>query len=151
MNCAFTGHRNVKDDLDMELFDLSLRHIICDWGVDTFLNGMARGFDLIAAQKVLQLKKDYQIRLIACIPFGAQIDTLGEKDREIYKNVLEKCDDVHVLSAGYYPGCMHARNRFMVDNASIVYAYYRGDEFSRGGTTYTVNYAEKTNKKLIII
>ena len=27
----------------------------------------------------------------------------------------------------------------------------RGDEFSRGGTTYTVNYAEKTNKKLIII
>ena len=147
MNCAFTGHRQLGE-FDEKLFDISLRNLITLRGVDTFFNGMARGFDLLAARKVIELRSEYDLKLVACIPFGGQIDSLGPADREIYAKVLESCDDIRVLSAAYYPGCMYARNRYMVDNADVVYAYYSG---GKGGTKYTLDYARKCGKELFII
>ncbi len=147
MKCAFTGHRDIKAGFDGELFGRSIENLI-KLGADTFYDGMARGFDLIAAKKIIDLKEYYSVKLIACIPFGGQADTMKGEDRKLYEEVLECCDDVHVLSAAYYPGCMYARNRFMVDNADVVYAYFHG---GKGGTRYTVDYAKKCGKKLIII
>ena len=43
---------------------------------------------------------------------------------------------------------MMERNRFMVDNSSILLAYLRED---RGGTYNTVKYAEKKQKQIIRI
>lgn len=148
MKCAFTGHREMDGDFDRELFERALVNLIELRAVDTFYDGMARGFDLFAAQRITELKKSFAVRLVACIPFGGQIDTLRDGDREIYKEVLERCDDVVVLSPTYYPGCMYARNRYMVDECDIVFACYRG---GKGGTRYTVDYARRRGKEIIII
>lgn len=146
--CAFTGHRNVGDDLDINALTELVQTLI-DKGVDTFLDGMARGFDLIAAQVVVKLKeKNPQIKLIACVPCPNQEKYFSDEDKEIYYSVLEKCDEVKILSERYYKGCMHTRNRFMVDNSSKLIAYDRAED---GGTVYTVGYAGKRAKEIYVV
>ena len=136
--CAFTGHRNVRGDLDLNALTSVIKNLI-ERGVTTFYNGIARGFDLISAQCVLKLKADYpQIKLIACVPCPEQDKYFSKEDKLTYKKVLDACDEVKILSTRYHKGCMFLRDRFMVDNSSHLIAYYRGDE---GGTEYTLNYA----------
>ena len=48
------------------------------------------------------------------------------------------CDKQTVLSPCYTAGCMQRRNRYLVDNASLLLSVYDG---SGGGTGYTVGYA----------
>ena len=149
MICAFTGHRQLAASFNGALFRRALVNLIEICGADTFFDGMARGFDLLAATEIIDLKSQYKIKLVACVPFGGQIQTMRPEDREIYEMVIENCDDVNVLSADYYPGCMYARNRFMVDNADVVFAHFSGG--SKGGTYYTVSYAKKCGKRIILI
>lgn len=52
---------------------------------------------------------------------------------------MSQADEVIVLSENYYPRCFLERDEFMVDNASLLIAYYDGRE--RGGTYYTVKKA----------
>lgn len=148
MECAFTGHRNFDYYNEINNLRRAAESAIIYEDVNTFYNGMARGFDLAAAQTVAELKTKYKIRLIACVPFSGQRETLNSFDKKIYDEVLESCDEIIVLSQSYYPGCMYARNRYMVDNSDMVIAYYRG---RRGGTQYTVKYAEEKGKKIIYI
>lgn len=147
MKCAFTGHREMDKNFDGELFERALEGLISR-GCNVFYDGMARGFDLYAAKKIIDLKKNYDIKLVACIPYGGQIDSMREDDRRAYESILKDCDDIKVLSANYYPGCMYARNRYMVDNADIVFAHFKG---GKGGTYYTVSYAKKSGRQLVII
>lgn len=145
--CAFTGHRNLKDDFDLGVLKETIEGTIND-GVDTFYNGMARGFDLIAAKCVIELKEKYpHIKLIACVPCPKQEKYFSKKDKELYYEVLKNCDEVKLLSQGYYNGCMFVRNRYMVDNSSRVIAYNRED----GGTAYTVKYALDMLKEVYLI
>lgn len=148
MNCAFTGHRNFDYYNEIRSLERAVESAIIYDDVDTFYNGMARGFDLAAAQTVIQLKRRYKIKLIACVPFYGQKETLNAFDRKIYEEVLEHCNEIIVLSQEYYPGCMYTRNRYMVNNCDMVIAYYRG---RRGGTQYTVKYAEEQEKKIVYI
>ena len=65
--CAVTGHRKITDDLDVT----ELREVFIDLikkGKDTFLIGMAVGFDTLCFKILEKLKEDYQIKLIACVP-----------------------------------------------------------------------------------
>ena len=83
MICSFTGHRDMKE-FSEELFVKTLEHLIQNEKVDVFYDGMARGFDLYAAKKVIELKKKYpRIGLVACIPYGGQIEGMKGSDREI--------------------------------------------------------------------
>ncbi len=146
--CAFTGHRDVRDDLDIKALTELVQTFI-DGGIDTFLSGMARGFDLIAAEVVLKLKeKNPHIKLIACVPCPNQEKYFNDEDKEKYYSVLKRCDEVKVLSEKYYKGCMHTRNRFMVDNSCKLIAYDRAQD---GGTVYTVGYAAKHDKEIFVI
>ena len=143
--CTFTGHRNIKD-FDQALLDRVIENLIKN-GCRRFYNGMARGFDLAAAESVLSFKKIYpDIELIACIPCPEQSQTFSAVDRERYKRALSGCSEKILLSDKYYSGCMFYRNRFMVDNADVIVSYLR-KKF--GGTYYTVRYAEKCGKKVI--
>lgn len=144
--CAFSGHRNLNSGgFDNGLLDRVILNLIKN-GTNTFLCGMAQGFDLAAAQSVLQYKKDYDILLVACLPCANQTDTFSEKNRKIYNSVLEQCDKVITLAPVYYSGCMHERDRFMVENSDLLVCYLRKRS---GGTFYTVNYARKMGKKII--
>lgn len=105
------------------------------------------GFDTLAAQTVLDLKSDYpQIKLILVLPCLSQTNGWNSRDIEIYKVIKQKADKVVYTSQEYSRGCMHKRNRHLVDNSSVCICYLTQNT---GGTAYTVEYAKR--KKLLVI
>ena len=132
--------------MDFALLDRVVKNLIKN-GCRRFLCGMARGFDLAAAESVIALKTRYpEVSLVACIPFEGQESCLSAADRTRYKRILEHCSEVICLSEKYYSGCLHSRDRFMVDNCDTVVCYLRK---KTGGTYYTVKYAQKKGVKCI--
>ncbi len=139
-SCAFTGHREVEKDLDVKRLQREIEGLI-KRGVDTFYNGMARGFDLIAAKIVLKLKRKYKhIKLVACIPYYGQEKYFTERDKKEYYAVLKKADLQTLLSPVYFKGCELRRDEYMADRADVLISYLRRDT---GGTAYTVRYFTK--------
>ncbi|MCD7728378.1 MAG: SLOG family protein [Clostridia bacterium] len=143
--CAFTGHRQLGDDFDIRLLDNVILSLV-KRGTENFLCGMAKGFDLAAAELVLKYKREYGLKLTACIPFDGQGDGMYSRDREKYYNVLEGCDEKIIFSDHYSIQSMHARDRYMVDNCDVLVSYLRKE---KGGTFYTVKYAHACGRKII--
>ncbi len=144
--CSFTGHRILKKDINIETID-NIVDMLISQGYDTFLVGMALGFDLLCFERLL-LKKDKNIKIIACMPCKGQEERYSLKEKQRYLNLLQNADEKVYMFEEYENGCMFVRNRFMVDNSSVIIAYYYKKS---GGTYYTVNYAEKLRKKIIYI
>lgn len=144
--CTFTGHRQLND-LDYALMDRVILNLVKN-GCNRFFCGMAKGFDLAAAESLIEIKRDYPAEIVACIPCERQSDGYTAADRARYYRILKNCSEIIVLSDNYYNGCMQVRDRFMVDNSDVVLCYLRKKS---GGTYYTVNYASKLGKKIIEI
>lgn len=145
LRCAFSGHRNLNGSgFDFSLLDRVIGDLI-KTGTKEFYCGMALGFDIAAAESVLA-QKNPEIKLIACLPCANQTETFSESAKLRYQSVIDRCDKVITLSPEYYGGCMHARDRFMVDSCDVLVCFLRKHT---GGTFYTVNYARRCGKKVI--
>ena len=57
-----------------------------------------------------------------------------------YERIKALADKVVYTSQEYTKGCMHKRNRHLVDHSSVCVCYLTKKD---GGTAYTVDYAEK--------
>lgn len=158
--CALTGHRPahfhfqynelhpdclaLKDCMRIEIIKLVER------GVTTFLSGMALGVDTWGTEIILGLKpQNPHLKLVAVIPCETQANKWSEMQREHYFNLLAQCDDEIYISRRYTTSCMFARNRYLVNHSSILLAVY--DEGSKGGTAYTVRYAQDKKREMIIL
>ena len=120
---------------------------LIDKGYKYFGAGGALGFDTLAAQTVLALKKDYpQIKLILVLPCITQADSWSAEEKAIYDDIKGSADKVVYTSYDYTRGCMHKRNRHLVDNSSACICYLTE---KTGGTAYTVDYAR--NKNVLVI
>ena len=111
--------------------------------------GGALGFDMLAEEAVLQLKEEYpHIRLILVLPCPPEQQTLkwSSEQRLKYYDILQRADRVRVLSPQYTSGCMLTRNRHLADNSAYLISYLRE---KRGGTAYTVAYAERQGLQII--
>lgn len=138
--CVFTGHRELGEDFSTRKLNKEIENLIKD-GITDFYNGMAKGFDLTAANAVLKFKKKYpQIKLIACIPCYGQEKYFCEKDKKAYLSVLKKADEKITLAPAYYRGCMQVRDRYMAERAQMMIAYCKKKE---GGAAYTVKIFQK--------
>ena len=139
-SCAFTGHRKLEEDFSPKKLWDSIEGYIKNGATD-FYNGMAQGFDLLAAEAVLMLKRRYpEVRLIACIPCYNQERAYSDTDKARYAAILQKADEKVLLSEEYYRGCMIQRNKYMMDRADALIAYQNKD---KGGAAYTVRYCQK--------
>lgn len=159
--CAFTGHRPEGFDFGFDESDVMCRGIICalrvqikrmyNMGVRTFYTGCATGVDTWAAEIVLDEKRTRgDIRLIAAVPFRGQENGWDISEKKRYREILDGCDEVVVVSERFSRGAFHKRDRYMVDNADAVIAVYdRERPFS--GTGYTVRYAIENNRTVVII
>ena len=148
-SCCFTGHRQIPVEHMKALYRELDRvlDILIRSGVDRFLAGGALGFDTLAALTVLDKKEKYpHIRLELCVPCRGQDSKWSEADKQNYRYIYENADKVTVLNENYTPYCMHQRNRYMVDNSDYCVAYCTE---SRGGSAYTVEYAQKSGIKVI--
>ena len=148
---CFTGHRTIpmlkKWKIERKLKE-TLEALI-DNGYCYFGAGGALGFDTIAAQTVLGLKKKHpEIKLILVLPCKNQTRGWEEKDVSVYEGIIEQADKVVYTQEHYDRGCMFKRNRHLVDNSSVCVAYLTEE---KGGTAYTVNYANQKGVKVINI
>lgn len=136
----FTGHRELDGDFSARKLKKEIEKMILR-GVKIFYNGMAMGFDLIAAETVLALKKKYpEIRLIACIPCYEQEKYYSDRDKKRYAKAFASADERVFVSENYHRGCMLKRNRYMAERADVMLAYCKKEA---GGTAYTVKYFRK--------
>jgi len=146
--CCFTGHRIISDNrtaLMHKLKNTIIERI--ENGVIYYGCGGAIGFDTLAALAVLELKKEYpQIRLIMVLPCHGQERKWSETDKKQYFDILEQADKITYVSHDYHDGCMHKRNRHLVDNSGYCVAYLCKKQ---GGTYYTVKYAETRGLQII--
>ena len=139
-NCAFTGHRDLDESFSLEKLQKEVLNL-AEKGVVNFFCGMAKGFDLYAAEAVLKIKENYKnVKLIACIPFYGQEKNYTQEDKKRYIDILKNCDLRVTLSQNFYKGCSLSRDRYMADNADVMVAYLKK---KKGGTAYTVSYFTK--------
>ena len=142
---AITGHRILNKDFCQKKLQEKL-NLFIDKGFDTFLIGMALGFDTMCFQTLEQIRKEKNIKIIACVPCLSQDRKYTKEQKDEYQRMLEKVDEKIVLSKDYNSKCMQKRNEFMVDNAFVVFAYLKRDF---GGTANTVKYAKKKGKSIV--
>lgn len=147
--CCFTGHRDLPF-LKRKMIARKLEQTVIGLiqsGVQYFEAGGALGFDTLAAQTVLKLKKEYpHIKLILVLPCLSQTKGWREEDIQIYETIKAAADKVVYTSQQYTRDCMHKRNRHLVDHSGVCICYLTE---SNGGTAYTVNYANKHGLKII--
>ncbi len=143
--CAFTGHRIIPRNFDCNLLDRVIYNLIIN-GYGRFLCGMAKGFDQLAAESVINYKRKFDIELVACIPCESQSGNFSAYTLAKYENILKFCDEKVVLSEEYFSGCMQNRDRYLVDNCDVLVSLLRRNS---GGTFYTVNYARSKGIKII--
>ena len=151
--CFFTGHRI----LPVRIYDAvyngteqACRHLIKQYGVTDFICGGALGFDTLAAQVVINLRKVYpDIRLLLYLPCIDQTRNWRKQDVKLWNDILNSADDYKFITKSTYTeGCMHKRNREMVHDSEygIVYCTHAG-----GGAAYTLKYAQALDRKIILI
>lgn len=133
------------EDKIAEFIKIIMDSLIND-GITYFITGGAIGFDTIAAETVLELRKIYkQIKLILFLPCTNQTTGWDEKDVKKYEKIKEMCDEYYYISTNCYKGCMFKRNRHLIDSSMYCISYLTK---KKGGTYYTVNYGKKKGVKI---
>lgn len=150
--CCFTGHRpeNLYANCDeSELYQRILKAVenaVSD-GYQYFLCGGSRGADFLFAEAVIYLRTKYpHIKLNFILPCRDQAEQWSREDRDCYSRLLNSADEVICLNDKYKSGCMHQRNRYMVDRSTLLIAAYNG---TSGGTEYTYKYAQKKHLRIV--
>ena len=152
-SACFTGHRSVSGDINeltRKLYGI-LEKLITDQNVTAYYCGGAYGWDLIAAQTVLQLKVAYpHIKLHFVLPCTnvEQTDGWTEEQKTEFQLLLDSGDSVEYVSEHKTPTCMKERNARLVELADYCISYYN-EKRKRSGTGQTVRMAQK-NKLTVI-
>lgn len=142
-SCCFTGHRLIhEEDLPFVRDQLSkvIENLIMG-GYANFITGGALGFDTEAALVILALQQQYpDIKLSLALPCKEQSKGWASSEIAIYEEIKAQANEVVYVSETYTRGCMHKRNRYLIDYSSYCIAYLNQ---RTGGTAYTVKYAMK--------
>ena len=149
--CCFTGHRKIPPEERAGITDRLERVIVSLYqqGIRAYEAGGALGFDALAARTVLHLRESYPgMKLVLVLPCLTQTRGWNPEDTAEYESIKAQADHVVYTAQQYTRGCMHRRNRYLVDNSGICVCYLTKE---RGGTAYTVNYAEKHKLEIINI
>lgn len=136
---AFTGHREIEKYPDFSARKLYEAVENCiKLGATDFYCGMARGFDMLAGECVLSLKKLYpQIRLIAYVPYEKQYEKMNDEEIARYMHLKDNADPTlsKTFFEEYTRWCMSYRNDRLAEAADTLIAFLRKE---KGGTAYTV-------------
>ena len=115
--CAFTGYRPMKMPFgyDEECpLALDFKHRLHDTiemlilqGYKHMISGGAQGMDIMAAEAVLDLQKDYpEVTLEIAVPYESQAVKWPSDYRARWQECIDRADVVTVLSHEYTKGCL---------------------------------------------
>lgn len=157
---CFTGHRPEKLPDGGAAGSAEVRRIksllyaeiseAADSGFDTFITGMQRGVDLWAGEIVMELAVKKNLHLVAVLPHRGMGQNFRDADKWTFGRIMNFAEKTVIISEKYTRTCNTDRNKFMVDNSSLVIAVV-GDMSS--GTGQTIRYAEKNGvavRKIIL-
>jgi uncharacterized phage-like protein YoqJ len=136
MIVSCTGHRTVLHEATAIE---QARNIFTELGADKVIQGMAIGFDLLAARAAWK----EQIPFIGARPWKNHGAPKSWRDR--YDWVLNHAAEIVVVTdADDYPGpwVFEVRNRYMIDNSDHLVAWWDGTK--KGGTWNAIKYATRT-------
>ena len=151
--CFFTGHRILPSSkLDL-IESLLKRHIseLAANGVTTFIAGGALGFDMLAAEKVIEMKESAaaDIKLWLYLPCSNHTEKWRNSDKIKLFNIKKSCDKVFYVSRCQYTrSCMLRRNEKMAEDASVCIAFMLS---ARSGTGYALRCAKNMGDDIINI
>lgn len=150
--CCFTGHRPEKLAVSEEHLTVLLEDAIeraVEQQFTTFITGMAKGVDLVAAEIVLRLReRDSQIKLIAALPYPDFGLHWSDGWTERFQAVLSAADLKQCICPRFSYSAYQARNEWMVNHSGLVIAVFGGE---KGGTKNTLDFAEKKRVPCVII
>ncbi len=157
--CCFTGHRTEKLPAERAQIEY-LRKIVSDTaailyykGVNIFMTGMARGFDLLAAEAVaFDPDIGSNIRLVCAMPYAEhRREMKTQQEDELYRRLMKRADMIVCLGDSYFKDCYRLRNSFMINNSTNLIAYLKDDDSWRSGTGMTCNLAKKAGHNMYMI
>ena len=156
-SCCFTGHRasklpwgfNEQDDrckaLKIAIFDAV--ESVYDSGIRHYICGMANGCDLYFAEAVLELRQLHSdVTLEATVPYEGQSSGWSDREKARWQRIVDLADFYTLVSLSYTRDCMQKRNKYMVDNSSVLIAAYNSGS---GGTLNTLLYAIRNGREVI--
>lgn len=146
--CCFTGHRVISRG-DTEYLTYALRSEIqrlYERGVTEFCAGGAKGFDMLAAEVVLELRETLPIHLHLILPCRDQCRGWPMDLRLRYDAILQTADSIQYICDTYEKGCMHKRNDALVNVSAFCICYLQRPQ---GGTAYTVKKARQDGLEII--
>lgn len=151
---CFTGHRDLPDRFSPEYrqlvrdTDMALR-CAYEAGAREFYTGGAAGFDQLAGELVVLLKKrDPGVRLIILLPYAGFAGKADRAERERRAGLFAQADEVTPLFTHYFKGCFLQRDRALVENAESCIAYLRR---SPSGTAWTVSFARQKGIPVVLL
>ena len=108
---------------------------------------MATGCDMYFCESVIELRSAHDdITLEAAIPWEGQSKSWSDTLKSRYARLVADCDYYTLVQKSYTPDCLLRRNRYMVDNASVLIAAYSG---TPSGTMSTMLYAMRRGLEII--
>jgi uncharacterized phage-like protein YoqJ len=151
-----TGHRpkdlggyDVNAPMNAWLIETTrevLRILRDEFNFKRVITGMALGFDQWLLEAALMIGGYYTI---AAVPCAGQEKMWPETSKRRYFELLEMCNEVHILAESYSPKAMQDRNIWMVDNSILSLAAWVGKK--AGGTYNCLSYStERGNEQLIM-
>lgn len=150
--CCFTGHRPEKLKLSEQklaaLLETEIKRAIAS-GFTTYITGMAKGVDLIAAEIVLRLReRDDRLKLICALPHPGFGQHWGGGWTERFQRVLAQADLSRTICPNFSRASYQTRNEWMVRHSALVIAVFNGEP---GGTKNTLDFAQKSNVPCVVI
>lgn len=142
---AFTGHRTIRPEHLERVKPLLASSIVqlYERGFRNFYCGMAVGFDLLAAEIVIDLKSICpKLRLIAAIPFHSQDRFYSDMDKARYQKAISQADERIILTTRYNRHAYRIRNAYLVEHSSHIISYFDAS-IGISGTGQTIHMAER--------
>ena len=129
------GYLRLQSNINKAIFEaLELGYIF-------FLCGMTRGFDLLCADILLDIREQHSqyrnISLTTVLPYASHTFT-GEWGN-LHRTVKQCANQIVIVSPTYVLSCYEQRNRYLIDNSSHLICYWDGVE---GGTAQTLRMAK---------
>jgi uncharacterized phage-like protein YoqJ len=143
---SVSGNRTLLKDFNINKLKETFNKLIKIANINTFLVGMAVGFDTVCFNVLEEIRKTEDIKIVACIPCENQDYNFSLAQKKEYNRMLLSSDEKIYIAKEYTKACMLKRNRYLVDNSSVLVVYSRKDT---GGTVYTKNYALKKGVPII--
>lgn len=130
------------------LLEVEIKRAVAS-GFTTYITGMARGTDLVAAEIVLRLReRDDRLKLICALPHPGFGQHWGGGWSERSQRVLARVDLTRTICPSFSYAAYQARNEWMVRHSGLVIAVFNGE---RGGTKNTLDFAQKSGVPCVVI